>query len=73
MIRLFAGFLAFGIANLALVPFIYRPVSQLEGPGEAFLHPIFGFAVYVGRRRSAAPGTRHLPWVGHNSCWSMST
>ncbi len=44
--RLVAGFLAFGIANLVLVTTIYRPVSQLEGPGEAVLHPLFGFTVY---------------------------
>jgi|GEM_PF-2701281 len=46
--RLLAGFAAFGIANLALVPIIYRPVSQLEGPGDAVLHPLFGFTVYCG-------------------------
>ena len=44
--RLVAGFAAFGIANLALVPTIYRPVSRIEGPGEAVLHPLFGFTVY---------------------------
>ena len=48
MLRLIAGFAAFGIANLVLVMTLYRPVSQLEGSGEAFLHPIFGFTVYVG-------------------------
>lgn len=48
MTRLLAGFVAFGITNLILVMTLYRPVSQLEGSGEAFLHPIFGFAVYVG-------------------------
>ena len=47
MTRLFAGFFAFGIANLILVPTLFRPVAQLEGSGEAVLHPIFGFAVYV--------------------------
>lgn len=46
--RLLVGFAAFGIANLALVPTIFRPVAQLEGPGEAFLHPLFGFTVYCG-------------------------
>lgn len=48
MRRILAGFFAFGIANLILVLTLYRPVSQLEGSGEAFLHPVFGFAVYVG-------------------------
>lgn len=48
MTRLLAGFAAFGITNLVLVMTLYRPVSQLEGSGEAFLHPIFGFTVYVG-------------------------
>ena len=48
MLRLVAGFAAFGIANLVLVMTLYRPVSQLEGSGEAFLHPVFGFAVYIG-------------------------
>ena len=48
MARLLAGFVAFGITNLILVMTLYRPVSQLEGSGVAFLHPIFGFTVYVG-------------------------
>ena len=48
MIRLLAGFVAFGVTNLVLVMTLYRPVSQIEGSGEAFLHPIFGFTVYIG-------------------------
>lgn len=48
MLRLVAGFAAFGLSNLILVVTLYRPVSQLEGSGEAVLHPILGFTVYVG-------------------------
>ena len=42
-----AGWIAFGVTNLALVLVLFGPVSDLPPPAEPPVHPIIGFGIYI--------------------------
>ena len=42
-----AGWLAFGLTNLALVLFLFGQYSDLPPPAEPPVHPLIAFAIYI--------------------------